>query len=108
MLKSRRSRKGNDMEDWYKENIEAGVRDLVYLLRNNGINTECSCEHEKYIQCQYMTDGSLQIINRLLSDAGVRNYTIDVKIIREDGHLRTMMNIYLSSKFRIPSPERQR
>lgn len=83
------------MNDWYKENIEAGIRDLVFLLRNNGVNTECSCEHKKYIQCQYTTDGFLQKVDGLLFNAGFRNYTIDVKVIRESGHLRTMMNIVL-------------
>ena len=83
------------MADWYEENIEAGVRDLVHLLRNNGVNTECSCEHEKYIQCQYTTDGFLQTVDSLLFNAGFCNYVIEINIVREDGHLRTVMNINL-------------
>lgn len=45
---------------WYEENIEEGVRELVSVLRNNGINTECSCDHQNpmYIQCQYIPDGT--------------------------------------------------
>ena len=31
------------MSNWYKDNVEPGVRDLVQLLRDNGVNTECSC-----------------------------------------------------------------
>jgi len=33
------------MIDWY-ENIEAPIRDIVKFLRNNGVNTECSCGYE--------------------------------------------------------------
>lgn len=32
--------------------VEEGVREWVRLLRNAGLNTECSCHHEGYIQCQ--------------------------------------------------------
>jgi len=39
------------MELFYLE-IEEGVREAVRALRNAGINTECSCHHEGYIQCQ--------------------------------------------------------
>ena len=54
--------------DWYEEYIEEGVRNLVKFLRNNGINTECSCHHENpmYIQCQYMPNGSVKDIHDLL------------------------------------------
>jgi hypothetical protein len=39
------------MSDFYAQ-IEAGVREWVRRLRDAGINTECSCGHEGYIQCQ--------------------------------------------------------
>jgi len=32
--------------------LEDGVREWVLRLRAAGINTECSCGHEGYIQCQ--------------------------------------------------------
>ena len=32
--------------NWYDENIEEGIRYIVKLLRDNGFNTTCSCEHE--------------------------------------------------------------
>lgn len=56
------------MNTWYKDKIEEPVRDLVRILRNNGINTECSCGHEKYIQCQYLPEGDVQDIHTLLYD----------------------------------------
>lgn len=54
------------MTNWYDEKIEEPLRDIVRILRNNGINTECSCGHEKYIQCQYLLDGDVRTINSLL------------------------------------------
>ena len=54
------------MANWYEENIEEGIRDVVRLLRDNGFNTECSCHHEMTIQCQYIVDGSVQRLHDLL------------------------------------------
>jgi len=54
------------MNTWYKDRIEEPVRDIVRILRNNGINTECSCGHEKYIQCQYIPEVDVQDIHMLL------------------------------------------
>ena len=36
--------------DWYEENIELEVRDIVRALRNEGINTTASCGHEMWIE----------------------------------------------------------
>jgi len=44
---------------WYKKNIEDPLKGIVRYLRNNGVNTECSCGHEMYIQCQYILNGSV-------------------------------------------------
>ena len=52
--------------DWYEENIEEGVRDIVKYLRNNGVNTESSCEHDNMVQCQYIPDGMIQHVHTLL------------------------------------------
>ena len=40
--------------DWYEQNIEEGIRPIVKLLRDNGYNTECSCAHDMYVQCQFI------------------------------------------------------
>lgn len=53
--------------DWYERMIEEPIRDLVRLLRNSGYNTECSCGHKMYVQCQYMLDGEFQSLNHLVS-----------------------------------------
>lgn len=83
------------MSDWYEENIEEGVRDLVKLLRNNGFNTECSCHHDMYIQCQFMLDGELMNLHNLLCNNGYENYEVTVQIKCVDLVPFTNLNIQL-------------
>jgi len=74
------------MTDWYDENIEEPVREIVRLLRNNGFNTECSCGHDMYVQCEYdMRDGTSDL-HRLLFHNGFQNYTIHICHQVMDGH----------------------
>jgi pyrrolidone-carboxylate peptidase len=68
------------MADWYEEHIEEPVRELVKLLRNNGFNTECSCGHEMYVQCNYILDGEIQRLHNLLTSSGYENYDVVVSI----------------------------
>jgi len=91
------------MIDWYKENIEEPVRDLVKYLRNNGVNTECSCGHEMYIQCQYIEDGTIQKIHHLLCNYFYEkkmpvNYTIDLHFQVDNGHINSFINIQLPNE----------
>lgn len=48
------------MDDWYERMIEPEVRELVRLLRNNGINTVCSCGHDMHVEADYMCDESIK------------------------------------------------
>ena len=79
-------------DEWYKT-LEPRVREVVKLLRNNGINTECSCEHEKYVQCQFNIDGLAKKVDDLLFNNKYRNYQIDITIRREEGFVRSSMEI---------------
>jgi len=54
------------MKGWHEENVEEGVRDIVRLLRDNGINTISSCHHDMTIQCDYVPQGTLQDIHNLI------------------------------------------
>jgi hypothetical protein len=56
--------------------IEEGVRDAVCALRNAGINTECSCHHDGYIQCQSLdpTTEQQRIFN-VLTELGIDRWT---------------------------------
>ena len=87
------------MNTWYSEKIEEPLRDIVRILRNNGINTECSCGHEKYIQCQYLLDGDIYTINSLLFNyfhkLGMNepSFTISVKHQVIEGHQFSSLEI---------------
>jgi hypothetical protein len=82
--------------DWYEENIEEGVRDIVRRLRNEGVNTVSSCHHDGTIQCSYFTEGQVMrldntIFNWLNEIGAPKNYTITVTVERIGGHsYRTM------------------
>ena len=85
---------------WYEAWIEEPIRPLVKLLRDNGFNTECSCGHEMFVQCQYpKTDsGELMRLDELLYNSGYRNYLITTEIKRINGHRYDNMHIKLNSK----------
>ena len=85
---------------WYDEKIEAPVRNLVKYLRNNGVNTECSCGHDMYIQCQYIPDGSIMELHKLLFDYMYEkkmpiNYEIVLTHKVIDGHSYSHLNTKL-------------
>lgn len=81
--------------DWYDEYIEEPVRDLVRLLRDNGFNTECSCGHEMYVQCQNILDGELKRMHDVLYNNDYRDYKIDISVECIDGCVFTNTNITL-------------
>jgi hypothetical protein len=54
--------------DWYEENIEEPIRDVVKLLRDNGFNTTCSCGHEMYVEGELIIEGDLNRLHKLLYD----------------------------------------
>jgi hypothetical protein len=55
--------------DWY-EQIEAPIRPLVRLLRDNGFNTFCSCGHEKTVQIEWYLHEDIKRLYSLLWDNG--------------------------------------
>lgn len=79
------------MSDWYKEVIEEPVRDVVKMLRDNGVNTECSCGHKMYVQCQFIPDGEIKRIYDLVCawlydvKKAPQNFTMDLRLIVQDG-----------------------
>ena len=61
------------------EEIEPGVRKLVGCLREHGINTECSCHHEWYVQCQTLDPTSeLRLIYNAMRDMAINLVTRSV------------------------------
>jgi len=83
--------------DWYEENIEPPIRDLVKLLRDNGFNTECSCGHKMYVQCQIIPDGELQRLHNLLFEH-YKDYSIDIHLECNDGLCISGMNINIEKE----------
>lgn len=81
--------------DWYEEYIEEPIKPLVKLLRDNGFNTECSCGHEMYVQCQIIPDGEFKRLHDLLFNNGYRNYKIEIFLECIDGHWDSSMQIKL-------------
>ncbi len=79
--------------NWIEEMIEPEIRSVVKLLRDNGFNTESSCGHEMYVQCQIITDGEIKRIDDLLFNNSYRDYKITVSLRRIDGHLYPTMRV---------------
>lgn len=71
-------------DSWYNKNIEQPILPLVKLLRNNGVNTTCSCGHEMYCECEYY-GGPLENIFNLLLDHGYKNFKIETCMGINDG-----------------------
>lgn len=88
------------MNEFY-ENIEEPIRELVKILRDNGINTTCSCGHKMYIEADLVPDGTLQVIHKLvfnyLAEAKLPiEYDIEVRLEARKGLLwRTFVYINL-------------
>jgi len=87
---------------WLEEVIEEYIRPEVKLLRDNGFNTECSCHHEMYVQCQLIPDGELQRLHNLLFNTGYRNYIIEQNLKVVDGHSYPSMRISFLDKEKVP------
>lgn len=85
---------------WYEENIEDPLKRFVRYLRNNGINTECSCGHELYVQCQFIPDGRLKEVHDLVYNFLFENkfpidFEINISHRVDAGHCYTSMDIKL-------------
>ena len=84
----------------WSECLEEGIRPLVMYLRENGINTECSCAHRMSVQCQYIPDGEVQhlhnlVFNWLHNHGRPINFEINVHHRVENGHAYTGVDVSL-------------
>lgn len=91
--------------NWYESHIEEPLRDITKHLRNNGINTQCSCAHEgpMYIECQFMLDGTVFDLHRLVFNYFAEkklpvNFKIRVEHEVTNGHGHTVMILELPQK----------
>jgi len=100
--------------DWYDEYIEEPLRGLVKYLRNNGINTECSCAHScegrpgMYVQCSWFPGEDLQALQHLMFMYYARtkrddiNFKINIRVEVVGGHP------YTGAEITIYDPKRQK
>jgi len=79
---------------WYEERIEPGIREVVRLLRDNGVNTESSCEHQMDVQFQIVDAEGIKRVDYILYNAGYRDYLIESFHKRIDGHLYSSASVY--------------
>ena len=70
---------------WY-DSLEAPIRKLVKLLRDNGFNTTCSCGHGMWVELElYQGMDGLERIRSLLLEHGYRDFTITGDLIERPG-----------------------
>ena len=82
--------------DWYINTIEEPLRDIVKALRNNGVNTECSCGHEMTIQCQSIDPTTeFKNIRNVFMMMGIDRYRLELsREVIDNAHFDSI-NIYL-------------
>ena len=62
--------------EFYRD-LDEGMAGVIFILRNYGINTTCSCGHEGYIQCDDLTNySSERSIESALYEANCLPYTL--------------------------------
>lgn len=88
-------------KDWYEKNIEEGIRDLVKVLRDNGINTTWSCHHTMVIEAENYSDGEIKEVYDLLIESGYDDFRITMIYYQyPDNYLQRHLHIKLLSKCR--------
>ncbi len=93
--------------DWYEGNVEEGVRDVVKMLRDNGVNTCSSCHHDMTIQCVVFVDGQLQDVHNLLySHLLSRGEEVSYELVVSH-HVEKGAILYTSLEVRLHRPKVQ-
>ena len=88
---------------WYEHCIDEPILDLVKTLRDHGYNTECSCGHEMYVQCDLNLDGELKRLHDLLfcylaERKEPINYVIKAVVRVVDGCQYNYIDVYFPHK----------
>jgi len=86
------------VNNWYNENIETQIRELVYLLRNNGYNTYDSCEDSMHVSCELYSDLNFKDIDDLLRNGGYDNFKVNFRYYRKNDILIKELQILLPMK----------
>jgi len=80
--------------------IEEPIREIVRVLRDNGVNTTCSCGHKMYVEADIIPDGMLQVIhttmfNYLAEKELPIKYSIDIHLEQDNPLSRCFATIQL-------------
>lgn len=83
--------------DWYENSIEEPIREIVKELRNNGINSFCSCGHGMWIQCEsyYEFEEAKVIYDVLVGKFGIKKYRTILIDEVDDGHRNKVLEIQI-------------
>ena len=74
------AKKRKETQNWYDQHIEPEIKSVVKALRENGINTVCSCGHDMYIECEYYPHQEMVTgIHNLLVEMEREDFTITVR-----------------------------
>ena len=105
--------------DWYDEYIEDPLKGIVRYLRNNGINTTCSCGHKMWIECYSHLGHEVPELHKLVwtylhehpGDLGYEGVFFSIKLDHNvmDGHAYTTMILHLGKPehFNKSDPEKK-
>lgn len=81
--------------DFYRS-LEPGIREVVRLLRDHGFNTDCSCEHEMYVQCELSHAEEVERVYQVLTSHGYDGFRIEFVLRKSPGFPMRVMVIYLA------------
>ena len=87
----------------FYDNLEEPIRELVKVLRNNGINTTCSCGHKMSIEADIIPDGQLFIIHKTIFNYLAKQklpirYSVDIHLEENNPLSRCFAVIQLANK----------
>ena len=65
---------------WYLNNIEPEIREVVKILRDNGINTKGSCGHRMWVYCDWLDKEGINRAVNALRDAGYIGFYVNAQV----------------------------
>lgn len=78
----------------FYDKIESSIRPIVKALRDNGINTLCSCGHGMWIQCEtYDATEELITVNTIITSLGITEYIVKISEYVKDENRRKFLEI---------------
>jgi hypothetical protein len=91
------------LSKWY-DCIEPEVRELVYLLRNNGWNTVCSCEHAMTVQVELQKMDEMEDLATFLIENGAKEFEMSGNLDNVGGgYWRRWCEIHIVKSLEAPA-----